>query len=109
MDHAGRAAEAQHRLVEIGQRQVHGKQAALDVVNLLQFDAVIGEAPVEPPFQDVEGHGRRVGQRGLLGEVDAVPQIHGVEKCRRRGAFGRREVVGAVVHEHQLVGADGRG
>ena len=102
MHHTGRAAIAEHRLVEIGHGHVHGEEAEFLVLDSRHCRPIIGQAAVQAIPEQVKGDSRRVRQRRLLDKMAPVTEIHGVEKRRRLlGALGGSEMVGAVIHEHQ--------
>ena len=103
MHHAGGTAKSHHLLAEIRQGQVHREQAELLVLHLLYLDAAMGQAPMQPIFEHLKGHGRGQGQRGFFRKEQAIAQVHRIEKGGCTGlVFPLPQVVAAVVHQHEL-------
>ncbi len=102
MHHGRRPAKGQHRLIQVGQGQVHGKQAKFLVVQLRQRHAPMGQPPPQPLAQHRHRHWRRQSQGGFLHKEQSIAEIHRVEEGGGFQPLRLGEVIAAIVHQYKL-------
>ena len=109
MHQGGGPAESHHPLGEIGQRRIHREQAELLVLHLQHRRTPLCQTAMQPVPQQRTRYRRCQGEGRLLHEEAALAQIHRIEESRGlAAALLVREVIGPVVHEHELPGRDRR-
>jgi hypothetical protein len=109
MHKAGRTAEGEELLIQPRQRHVHGEEAELFVLDLLNPDTPQSETAVQAIAEDVVGNRRGQSQGCLLDKKDPLTQIHRVEERGRSAAPLRlTEVITAVIHQDELPWLNGR-
>ena len=72
------------------------------MLHLLDRHTAMGQAPLEALLKRGVGHRWRQGQGGLLHKKPSLTQIHCIEKGGGLLPLRFAEVIGAVIHQHEL-------